>query len=48
MSVIEERGGKSVKMANLALIGSHKVNGVAKIHTEIIKHELFKDFYRQN
>ena len=48
MSIIEERGGKSVKMANLALIGSHKVNGVAKIHTEIIKHELFKDFYEFN
>lgn len=42
MSIIE--GGK-VRMANLALVGSHKVNGVANLHTEILKNIVFKDFY---
>jgi len=42
MSILHE--GK-VRMANLAIIGSHKVNGVAALHTEILKHEVFKDFY---
>jgi starch phosphorylase len=32
------------RMANLAIIGSHKVNGVAKLHTEILKNVVFKDF----
>ncbi|WP_407311633.1 glycogen/starch/alpha-glucan phosphorylase [Desulfosporosinus sp. SB140] len=35
-----------VRMANLAIIGSSSVNGVAKLHTDIIKNEVFKDFYR--
>lgn len=34
-----------VRMANLAIVGSHKVNGVAKLHSEILKKDLFKDFY---
>lgn len=34
-----------VKMANLAIYGSHKVNGVAALHTDILKTSLFKDFY---
>lgn len=34
-----------VRMANLAILGSHKVNGVAALHTEILKHDVFKDFY---
>lgn len=42
MSIIEN--GK-VRMANLALFGSHKVNGVAALHTEILKNQVFKDFY---
>lgn len=33
-------------MANLAIIGSHSVNGVAKLHTEILKKHVFKDFHR--
>lgn len=33
-----------VRMANLAILGSHKVNGVAKLHTEILKKRIFKDF----
>lgn len=35
----------NVHMANLAVIGSHHVNGVAEIHTEILKKDLFRDFY---
>jgi starch phosphorylase len=42
MSIIE--GGK-VRMANLAIMGSHRVNGVARLHTEILKASVFKDFY---
>lgn len=42
LSIIEN--GK-VRMANLAIVGSHKVNGVAKLHTEILKNSVFKDFY---
>ncbi|KAH7940552.1 hypothetical protein HPB49_001771 [Dermacentor silvarum] len=45
MSLVEEEGDKRVNMAHLAIVGSHKVNGVAKIHTEILKKDLFKDFY---
>jgi len=45
MSIISEDGDRSVRMANLAIAGSSAVNGVAKLHTEIIKETLFKDFY---
>uniref|UniRef100_A0A8D0H8U3 Alpha-1,4 glucan phosphorylase n=1 Tax=Sphenodon punctatus TaxID=8508 RepID=A0A8D0H8U3_SPHPU len=45
MSVIEEGDCKSINMANLCVIGSHAVNGVARIHSEIIKASVFKDFY---
>lgn len=45
MSIIQELPVKSVRMAILALVGSHSVNGVAKLHTEIVKNELFRDFY---
>lgn len=42
MSIIENN---KVRMANLAIIGSHKINGVAALHSEILKHDVFKDFY---
>ena len=45
MSIIEEGQAKKVRMANLAIVGSHSVNGVAKLHSEIIKKDLFKEFY---
>ncbi len=45
MSLIEEDGGKKVRMANLAIAGSHSVNGVSALHTEILKNELFRDFH---
>lgn len=38
-------GYGKVNMANLCIIGSHKVNGVAKLHTEILKRTVFKNFY---
>ena len=46
LSIIEEGAQKRVRMANLAIIGSHKVNGVAKIHTEIIKTDVFGHFFK--
>ncbi len=45
MSIIDEGGDRAVRMANLAIAGSSAVNGVAALHTEIIKKKLFKDFY---
>ena len=45
MSLIEESGERYVRMANLCLVGTSSVNGVAQLHTEILKSTLFKDFY---
>ncbi|KAF8763991.1 Glycogen phosphorylase like protein [Argiope bruennichi] len=45
LSIIEEGGEKCINMARLAIVGSHAVNGVAKIHSDIIKSTIFKDFY---
>lgn len=45
MSLVEEDGEKRVRMANLAIVGSYSVNGVAELHTEILKREIFSDFY---
>jgi starch phosphorylase len=46
MSIIDESGGRRVRMAHLAIIGSHKVNGVARLHTELMKRTIFADFDR--
>lgn len=40
MSLIEEGGTKRINMAHLCIVGSHAVNGVAKIHSEIVKSEV--------
>ena len=44
MSIIDETGGRRIRMAHLAIVGSHKVNGVAQIHTELMKQTIFSDF----
>lgn len=46
VSIIEEGGTKMVRMAYLAIIGSHKVNGVAELHSDLIKTTIFKDFVK--
>jgi starch phosphorylase len=43
MSLIEEGGVKHVRMANLAIVGSHSTNGVAKIHSELLRTTTVKD-----
>jgi starch phosphorylase len=44
MSIIDEAGEKYIRMAHLAIVGSCSVNGVAKLHTELLKNEVLKDF----
>ncbi|XP_019406499.1 PREDICTED: glycogen phosphorylase, liver form [Crocodylus porosus] len=44
MSLIEEGGIKRINMAHLCIVGSHAVNGVAKIHSDIVRTQVFKDF----
>ncbi len=46
MSLIDESGERRVRMANLSIVGSHKVNGVAEIHTDLMKSTIFSDFER--
>ncbi len=48
LSLINECGGngeKTVRMANLAALGSHAINGVAALHTELLKNSVLRDFY---
>lgn len=45
MSIIEEGGVKMVRMAHLAIIGSHSVNGVAELHSFLLTTTIFKDFF---
>ncbi|GJL72158.1 MAG: alpha-1,4 glucan phosphorylase [Nitrosomonas sp.] len=45
MSLIDEKGGKSVRMAHLATVGSHAINGVAALHSDLLKASVLKDFY---
>ncbi len=46
ISIIDEDSGKRVRMAHLAMVGSHRVNGVAQIHTNLMKSTTFADFER--
>jgi len=46
LSIIDEDNGRRVRMSHLAIIGSHTVNGVAALHTELMKRTIFADFER--
>jgi len=45
LSLIDETGERSIRMAHLACMGSHAVNGVAQLHTELLKDTVLRDFY---
>ena len=45
MSLIDEGSGRMVRMANLATVGSHAINGVAALHSELLEKYLLHDFY---
>ena len=45
MSIIGENGERTVRMAHLACVGSHSINGVASLHTELLKTSVLKDFH---
>jgi starch phosphorylase len=46
ISIIDESGERRVRMANLAFAGAHSVNGVAALHTELMKQTVFSDLHR--
>lgn len=46
LSLIDESGERYVRMANLACVGSFAINGVAALHTQLLKDEVLQDFYR--
>lgn len=48
LSIIEEGPLKMIRMASLCIVGSHTVNGVAALHSELLKTTLFKDFFEMN
>ena len=45
MSIVEEGDQRRINMAHLAIVGSHAINGVAQIHSDILKRTTFRDFY---
>jgi starch phosphorylase len=45
LSLIDETGERYVRMAHLACVGSHAINGVAQLHSELLKTDVLKDFY---
>jgi glycogen phosphorylase len=45
MSLIDETGDRYVRMAHLACVGSHAINGVAALHTELLKKDVLRDFF---
>lgn len=46
VSILDDQHGKQVRMAHLAVVGSHTVNGVAELHSQLLKTTLFADFAR--
>lgn len=45
LSIIEEGATKRIRMANLCIIGSSYLNGVAQLHSDLLKTTIFKDFF---
>jgi starch phosphorylase len=45
LSLIDETGGRSVRMAHLASVGSHRINGVAALHSALLKADVLRDFH---
>ncbi|WP_129777163.1 glycogen/starch/alpha-glucan phosphorylase [Peristeroidobacter soli] len=45
LSLIDEHGERYVRMAHLACVGSHAINGVAELHSELLKQDVLRDFY---
>jgi starch phosphorylase len=45
LSLIDESGERFVRMAHLACVGSHAINGVAELHSDLLKRDVLKDFY---
>ncbi|MFO7557170.1 MAG: glycogen/starch/alpha-glucan phosphorylase [Desulfobacterales bacterium] len=45
MSLIDEKGERYVRMAQLASVGSHAINGVAELHSELLKRDVMRDFH---
>jgi glycogen phosphorylase len=43
VSIIDDHGERRVRMANLAIVGSHRVNGVAQLHSELMREHVFRD-----
>jgi glycogen phosphorylase len=46
LSLVDEAGGRYIRMAHLASVGCHAINGVAALHTELLKQTVLSDFYR--
>jgi glycogen phosphorylase len=46
ISLIDERGGRRLRMGQLAFVGSHSVNGVSALHTELMKHTVFSELHK--
>ncbi|HVJ20728.1 MAG TPA: glycogen/starch/alpha-glucan phosphorylase [Polyangiaceae bacterium] len=47
MSIVEEGAEKRISMANLAIVGCSRVNGVSELHSHLLRENLFRDFYEQ-
>ncbi|TGV62409.1 glycogen phosphorylase, partial [Mesorhizobium sp. M00.F.Ca.ET.149.01.1.1] len=46
ISLIQENGDRRVRMGNLAFVGSHSINGVSALHTELMKETVFADLHK--
>ncbi len=46
LSLIDEHNGRRLRMGSLAFVGSHKINGVSALHTELMKQTVFRDLHR--